>query len=119
MERRINIPDDVKHPRYLVWIDRRTFWFHDTLVDALDRRRETGGTVYEPLAMAAAERVVAESDELATLRARVAALTEGLRPFAYDNFASRCEDDEVAWGGPMVTVGDCRRAAALVKEEAK
>lgn len=65
------------------------------------------------------EKLAKANESLATenaeLRARVRALEEGLRPFAENRFAHLTPDDHVAFGGPMVTVGDYRRAVKLLK----
>ena len=69
------------------------------------------------------ERLVASREDvvksLAAERAQVEALREALQPFAYehDPFPTR-SDDEVAFGGPMVRVGDYRRVAAILVQTA-
>lgn len=56
-------------------------------------------------------------DEVDRLRARVAELEAALEPFADNSYAHNTPDNHVAFGGPMVTVGDYRRAIALLAKK--
>ena len=49
-------------PRYIAWVSSRQFYLCETLVEAMDWRFKTGATVYEPLALSAAERIAAEPE---------------------------------------------------------
>jgi hypothetical protein len=64
-------------------------------------------------------RLRADRDRLAAevgrLTRRVVELEAGLRPFAGSEWVESIPDRQLAVGGPMVRVGDYRRAAALLK----
>lgn len=50
-------------PRYIVWVSTRQFYTCETLAEAADWRKQTGGIIYEPLGLTAAERIAAEPDQ--------------------------------------------------------
>ncbi len=51
-------------PRYIVWLNTRSFYLCGTLVEAFEKKGLLpGSTVYEPLGMAAAERVHANQED--------------------------------------------------------
>ena len=49
-------------PRYIIYDSPTLWWTAETLAEALQKKSEYGGIIYEPLGMTAAEKIAAEDD---------------------------------------------------------
>ena len=101
----------VAHVRRLVAENERL----KSRVDA-DARLLLGGPPPEGLKKFVDDQVNSAFSELAALRAENERLRAALKPFACNPFVGSEPDDQIAFGGPMVTIGDYRRAAAELSE---
>jgi hypothetical protein len=59
----LDTSDPERGPRYIAWVGTRQFYLCGTLAAALDWRSKTGATVYEPVGIAAAERVMRAAED--------------------------------------------------------